>query len=77
MLEMLLDEEEVSAIDCPETAWFDTKEGLRTIQALRDYVQSCTDWPHLTEIVEDLTELEQALTIAAQSDVRFHLLVDV
>jgi hypothetical protein len=61
----------------PAAKFFDGKQGLKTIQALRAYLEkNPKEVKDGTWILEDLKDFERVLSKAAENGVRWHLSVD-
>jgi hypothetical protein len=62
-----------SKMRLPAEQWFDAAEGLKTVRALQEYVNTkLNDFKQPNPILRDLKAAEALLTAAAAAGVRFH-----
>lgn len=63
--------------DLPAEQWFDARDGLATVRALRQHLDKNPKAVRNSEaVVRDLGEFETVLQRAASAEVRWHLAVD-
>jgi hypothetical protein len=65
---------DTSDLPPPSEQWFDASEGLRTIEALLQHIESRKSADE--RLLHDLKECHQVLERAKREDVRFHFTVD-
>ena len=63
--------------DLPEEQWFSASDGLSTVRALVNRLESRPDvLARSAEILEDLREFETALSVLEAEGIRWHLQMD-
>jgi hypothetical protein len=67
---------DVEVPGAPPAQFFDGKEGLKTVQALRAYLEKNPKEIKDSTCLEDLKDFERVLSKAAESGIRWHLSVD-
>lgn len=65
-------------LDTPEEEWFAAKDGLLTVRALRQYLESHpAQLDRQQEILTELAEYQRILESLHQNNTRWHLAIDV
>ncbi|MHC1682855.1 MAG: hypothetical protein AB6733_07900 [Clostridiaceae bacterium] len=67
--------EDIESIDLPPESWFDANHGLKTVQALLDYVQNNNLDLNKNTIV-DLMDFERILKAAVVENSKWYLAMD-
>lgn len=66
-----------STMNLPPLEWFDARDGLATVRALRDYLtKNPQSLPNTSAAEEDLIACERVLAGAQERGLRWHLAVD-
>lgn len=69
---------DVEDTDAPPAKFFDAKEGLKTVHALRTYLEkNPKELKESAWILQDLKEFEHVLSKAAELGVGWHLSIDM